>query len=226
MGLWLEQPLLLGDVLLEDVRLQGAVQHPWVDARPLRRDDVHAEDGDGRAADRHRRADLVQRYVLEQDLHVGGRVDGHPTVTNLTKAQRLIGVTAHQGRHVERDAKATAAAVQDHLVPLVGLLGVAKARELPVGPRPSAMSSGMQPAREGELPRPADPLEARDGRGYLVVGARRPIDRVDLHTGQGGEVRITHQPLGQRCVIPLLPAVPPGQGVTGGLGALGRHGDI
>ena len=52
-----EQPLLLGDVLLEDVGLQGAVEQARVDAGPLGGDDHHAEDRHGRAADRHRRGD-------------------------------------------------------------------------------------------------------------------------------------------------------------------------
>ena len=50
-----EQPLLLRDVLLEDVGLQGAVELAEVDALPFGGDQVHAEHRDGGAADRHRR---------------------------------------------------------------------------------------------------------------------------------------------------------------------------
>jgi hypothetical protein len=48
--------------------------------------------------------------------------------------QRVVGVPAHQRRHVERDAEPAAPAGQDHLVALVGLLRVAETGELPDGP--------------------------------------------------------------------------------------------
>jgi hypothetical protein len=44
-----EEPLFLSDVLLEDVGLQGAIERRDVDALPLRRHQIHAEDRHGRA---------------------------------------------------------------------------------------------------------------------------------------------------------------------------------
>jgi hypothetical protein len=67
-----EQPLLLCDVLLEDVGLQRAVETTDVHALPLGRHQVHTEHRDGGPADRHRRRDVAQLDVGEQHLHVRG----------------------------------------------------------------------------------------------------------------------------------------------------------
>src|SRR5690606_17428523 len=86
---------------------------------------------------------------------------------------------------------------QDHLVPLVGLPGVAEPGELADGPGAAAVAGGVQSAGVGELPRPADPLEP----GHLGA-LRRPVDRVDLLAGERGEVGVA----GARRVVALLPA--------------------
>ena len=105
--------------------------------------------------------DLGQVEAVEQDLHVGDRVDGDPAVPDLAERARVVGVAPHQRRHVERDRQAVAPARHDHLVALVGLLRVAEAGELPDGPRLAAVAGGVQPAGERVLAGPADPLEAR-----------------------------------------------------------------
>ncbi len=197
MGLGLEEPLLLRDVLLEDVRLEGAVEDRRVHALPLRRHQVHAEDRDGRPGDRHGRGDLAQRDVLEEDLHIGGGVDGDPAVADLAERARVVGVPPHQRRHVEGDGQAAAARLEDHLVALVGLLGVAEARELADRPRTAAVAGRVQPAGEGVLTGPADPLEAFD-----AVAGPGAVDRLDRIAGERAEVRIA-LPCG---VVPSLPA--------------------
>ena len=195
--LGLEEPLLLRDVLLEDVGLQRAVEHGRVDALALGGDEVHAEDRDGGPADRHRGRDVAERDVLEQDLHVGGGVDGDTAVADLAERARVVGVAAHQGRHVEGDGEPAAAGGEDHLVALVGLLGVAEAGELADGPGAPAVAGRVQTAGEGVLPGPADPLEA-----LVRVPGPRPVDRLDGIAGERGEVGV---PLA--CgVVPGLPA--------------------
>ena len=171
-----EEPLLLRDVLLEDVGLQGAVERAEVDALPLGRDHVHAEHRHGRAADRHRRGDVAERDAVEEHVHVGGRVDRDAAVPDLAERARVVGVAAHQGRHVERDRQPAAAGAEDHPEPLVGLLGVAEAGELPDRPGPAAVAGGVQPAGERELPRPADALEA-GVRRRPAAGRRRDRPR-------------------------------------------------
>ena len=200
-----EQPLLLGDVLLEDVGLQRAVEQRRVHALPLGRDDVEAEDRDRGPGDGHRGGHGAQVDPVEQHVEVGRRVDRHPAVPDLAEAARVVGVAAHQGRHVEGHAQPAAALAQDHLVALVGLPRVAETGELPDGPRPAAVARRVQPPGEGELPRPADPLHPLVGR--LVL---RPVDRVDLDPGQRGEVRVPDlaRLLGPR--VRRLPAFPSG----------------
>src|SRR5690242_8158079 len=108
---------------------------------------------------------------------------------------RVVGVAAHQRRHVEGDRQAAAALREDQLVALVGLLGVAEAGELPDRPRPAPVAPRVEPAGEREPTRPADPLEVRDGSG-------RAVDRLHLDAGERREVGVP-LPGG---VVPLLPA--------------------
>ena len=77
---------------------------------------------------------VVQRDVVEEDVHVGGGVDRDAAVADLAERSRVVGVAAHEGGHVEGDREPAAALGQDHLVALVGLLGVAEAGELADGP--------------------------------------------------------------------------------------------
>jgi hypothetical protein len=205
--LGLEQPLLLRDVLLEDVGLQRAVELAGVDPGTLGRDDHHAEDRDRGSADRHRGRDVAEVDAAEQGLHVGGAVDRDTAVADLAEALRVVAVPAHQGRHVERDAEAAATAPEDHLVALVGLLRVAEPGELPDRPGPSAVAGRVEPAGVREL---AGPLG--------VVGA---VGRLDLHAGERGEVGVANPRLCQRLGVPLLPTL-----ACGGVGARGvsAHG--
>ncbi len=139
------------------------------------------------------------------------------------EAVRVVGVAAHEGRHVEGDREAAAPALEDHLVALVGLHGVAEPGELADGPRPPAVARRIQAARERVLPRPADPLEAVP----LLVGGRlgdavqpRAVDRLHGVAGEGGEVGLAHAPGGQGRVVALLPA----GGAAVGRGRVGAHG--
>ncbi len=192
-----EEPLLLRDVLLEDVRLERAVEGGRVDALALGGDDVHAEDGDGRSADRHGRGDVAQRDVPEQGLHVGGRVDGDPAVPDLAEGAGIVGVAAHQRGHVERHREAPAAVGQNQLVALVGLPRVAEPGELADRPGAAPVAGRIQAAREGILARPADPLEA-----LVPVAGAGAVDRLHGIPGERREVRLTLE----RGVVPGLPA--------------------
>ena len=64
-------------------------------------------------------------------------------MADLAEAHGVIGVAAHQGGHVEGDAEAAPAAAQDHVIALVGLLGVAEAGELPEDSVPYAGSTAI-----------------------------------------------------------------------------------
>ena len=96
-------------------------------------------------------------------------------MTDLPGRPRVVRVAAHQRRHVEGNGQPATAGLEQHLVPRVGLHGVAESGELPDRPGTPAVSGRVEPARERELPRPADPLEVRH------YGARgRPVDGIHL----------------------------------------------
>ena len=54
-----------------------------------------------RRVDRHRRRDLVERQVVEQQPHVLERVDGHADLADLALGAGVVGVVAHLRRQVE-----------------------------------------------------------------------------------------------------------------------------
>src|SRR5829696_5556884 len=108
-------------------------------------------------------------------------------MTDLAEASAVIGIAAHQGRHVERHTEPSATGRQDHLVTLVGLLGVAEAGELSNSPGTAAVATWIQTTVEGELPRPADPLHTLVG--VLIL---RPVDRIEFEARDGGEVDVTN----------------------------------
>ena len=101
MRLGLEEPLLLRDVLLEDVGLQRAVEDAGVDPRRS-------------AATRYmqKTGTAGPLIVIDVVMSSSGRslnstsmsaAESMATpVPDLAEAHRVVGVTAHQGRHVER----------------------------------------------------------------------------------------------------------------------------
>ena len=131
-----EAPLLLGDVLLEDVGLDRAAEllrrHPLL----LADEDVEGEQDRRRGVDRHRGGDAAQRDPVEELLHVVEAVDGDALAADLAEAARVVGVVAHQGRHVEGGREAGLAVVEQVVEALVGLLDRAEAGELAHRPEP------------------------------------------------------------------------------------------
>ena len=182
-----EDPLLLRDVFLEDVGLQGAIERRDVGALPFRCHQVHAEDGDGGAGDGHRRGDPAQIDTVEEHVHVGGRVDRHPAVPDLAERTGVVRIASHQGRHVERHRQSPAALGEDRPVPLVGLPGVAETGELTDGPGLPAIAGGVQPAGEGKFAGPADPVEP-----LHKIPLGRAVHGIQRFSRQRAEVGIPH----------------------------------
>ena len=94
-------PLLLGHVLLEDVGLNRAGELVEVEAAVLGQRDVHREQDPRGRVDRHRHGDLLEIDALEERLHIVEHVDRHAFAADLAEPSRVVGVVAHQGRHVE-----------------------------------------------------------------------------------------------------------------------------
>src|SRR5581483_1723248 len=176
-----EDPLLLRDVLLEDVRLDGAAQPLERDALLLPDAGVEGEEHRRRPVDRHRRRDLAERDPVEERLHVRERVDRHALAPDLAERARMVRVVAHQGRHVERGREAGLAVLEEVAEPRVRLLRRAEAGELPHRPEPAAVHRRVDAAREGIRPRPAEVA-------FVVeLDVLRRVERLVLDPGDRGE---------------------------------------
>ncbi len=163
------------DVLLEDVVLHRAAQRRAPDAALLRDELVEEQEQRGRRVDRHRRRDLVERNPVEQDLHVGERVDRNSGAPDLAQRARVVRVVAELRRQVERDREPRLPAREQVPVALVRLLGRGEAGVLPDRPRAAAVHVPIRTAGEREL---AGRLERRRS----IVGR---VDRLHLDAGLG-----------------------------------------
>ena len=160
-----EAPLLLGDVLLQDVGLDRAAERLGRDALLLGGADVEGEQDRRRGVDRHRGRHPVERDAVEEVDHVVEGVDRHALDAHLAEAAGVVGVEAHQGRHVERRREAGLAVVEQVAEALVRLLGGAEAGELAHRPQPAPVHRRIDAARVGVL--------AREARGRAPGPSRR-----------------------------------------------------
>ena len=159
-----EAPLLLGDVLLEDVGLDRAAELVGRDAVLLGRDDVEGEHHRRGRVDGHRDRDVAEVDALEERLHVVERVDRDALAADLAEGARVVGVVAHQRRHVEGGGEARLAVVEQVAEALVGLLGGAEAGELAHRPQAPAVHRRVDAAGERILARLADAARRARGR--------------------------------------------------------------
>ena len=90
-----------GDVLLQDVVLDGAADLLARHALLLGDQLVEQQQDGAGGVDRHRRRDLVHREVGHEQAHVGQRVDGHADLAHLALGPGVVGVVAHLRRQVE-----------------------------------------------------------------------------------------------------------------------------
>ena len=135
------------------------------DALLLADADVEREQHRRRRVDRHRGRDLAERDAREERLHVRERVDRDALAADLAERARVIGVVAHQRRHVERGREAGLAVLEQVAEALVRLLGGAEAGELAHRPEPAAVHRRVDAARER--------IDARDSRGRARSRPRR-----------------------------------------------------
>ena len=143
-----EDPLLLCDVLLHDVRLQRPVERRRVDALTLRGREEERERDDGGATDRHRGRDVAERDPIEQGLEVVEGVGGDAAAADLALAPRVVGVQPHQRGHVEGHREPRLPVVDQEPVARVRLGRRAVAGELAHRPDPAAVHARVGAARE------------------------------------------------------------------------------
>ena len=128
-----------------------------------------------RRVDRHRRRHLVERDAVEQELHVGDRVDRDARAPDLAERARVVRVVAELRRQVERDREPGLAALEQVAEARVRLLRRREAGVLADRPRPAAVHVAVRPARERKLARKLELVRRVVGR----------VDRLHLDAGLG-----------------------------------------
>ena len=198
-----EAPLLLGDVLLEDVGLDRPAEPVGADPVLLGGDDVEGQQDRGRRVDRHRDRHPVERDAGEQGLHVVDRVDRDALHADLAERAVVVGVEPHQGRHVERCREAVLARLEQVAEALVGLLDGAEAGELAHRPEPPAVHRRVDAAGERVLAGVAE-LLGRVEPVEILVG----VERLDRVPGDGLEQRLALRGAVVEVLSPLVGAPP------------------
>ena len=140
-------------VLLEDVVLGRAAELGARDALLLGDQLVQQEQERSRRVDRHRRRDLAERDPVEEELHVGDRVDRDPGPPHLAGGARVVRVVAELRREVECHREPRLPALEQVAEARVRLLGRGEPRVLADRPRPAAVHVLVRASREGELAR-------------------------------------------------------------------------
>ena len=178
-----EHVLVLGDVLLQNVVLDGPADLVQRRALLLGQGKVHGPDDGGRGIDGHRSGDLVQPDAVEQRLHVGQRRHGHAAGAELAEGSRVVGVVAVQGRHVEGYGQSCLPLVQQELEALVGLLRPPEPREHAECPQPAPVAGVVDAAQVGKLARQAHRFHVA-----LAGGVCSRVELVDRQLGRGAEL--------------------------------------
>ena len=135
--------------LLQDIVLDRARKLVLRDALFLGGDDVEGEARQHRAVHRHAHAHRVQWNAVEQDLHVGERVDRDARLADIADDARVVAVVTAMRREIERDAQPLLPRGEVAAIEGVRFLGGRKARILPDRPRPPGIHARLHAARIG-----------------------------------------------------------------------------
>ncbi len=109
--------------LLEDVVLDGALQLLLLYALLLGGDDVEGQNGQHGAVHSHRNAHLVERNLVEEDLHIEDAVDSHTCLADVAHNALVVRVVAAVRGQVEGHRKALLAGGDVAAIEGVGFLG-------------------------------------------------------------------------------------------------------
>ena len=113
----------------------------------------------------HRHAHLVERDLVEEDLHVLDGVDGDARLADVADDARVVAVVAAVRRQVEGHREPHLPGGEVGPVEGVRLLGGGEARVLADGPRPVGVHRGPHAAEEG-----VEPGQRVDGFEAFEVG--------------------------------------------------------
>ena len=187
-GFGREQPFLLGDVLLENVVLEGPSQPVPLDTLVFRRHQQETEQDLGGPVDRHRDRDVVERNAVHQLTHVVGRVDGYAAMSDLAEGPLRVAVEAHEGGHVECHRQPVLAFGQEMPEPGVGVLHRREPGELTNRPEPTPVSGGVDAAGVRIDTRIPDPGRRLASLGQSERGDGHPGERLEAGPAERGLV--------------------------------------
>ena len=139
-------------------------------------DDIERHDRQHRAVHRHRHRHLVERNLVEEDLHVFDRIDRHAGFADIAGDTLVVRIVPAMCRQIECDRQALLSRRQIAPVKGVRLLGGGEARVLTDRPRPHDVHRGVRAAQK-----------RRDSGRVLVDLDRRARDGV----GANGDVMRT-----------------------------------
>ncbi len=159
-----------GDVLLEDVVLDGAAQLARVDALLAGDGDIHGEQDGGGGVDGHGCGDLVKGDVLEEGLHVVDGGDGDADLADFAVGDGVVGIVADLRGEVEGDGEAGLTVLEEIAIALIGIFGAGEAGILAHGPEAGAIHGGLDAAGEGVFAGEAELVEVV---GVVVWGRGR-----------------------------------------------------
>ena len=140
-----------GDVLLEDVVLDGAAELADVGAGAAGGGHVEREQDAGGGVDGHGGGDGVERDAGEEALHVFDGVDGDADLADFAEGHGVVGVIADLGGEIEGYGEARGAVGEQEFVTAIGLFCVAHAGVLAHGPEAAAIHGGLDAAGVGVL---------------------------------------------------------------------------
>ncbi len=123
------------------------------DALLFRRDDVERHDRQHRAVHRHRHGHLIERDLVEEDLHVLDRVDRHAGLADIAAHTLVVGVVAAMRREIERHRQALLPGGEIAPVEGVRLLRRREPGVLPDRPRLQRVHRRVRSAQERRHPR-------------------------------------------------------------------------
>ena len=155
--------------LFENVVLNGAAQLFGLNSLLFGGNNIERHDGQHGAIHGHRHRHLIQRNMVEQDLHVEDRIDGHARLAHISGHALVVGVVSAVRGKIERNRESPLAGGEVAAVKRVGLFRGGEARVLPNRPGLHHIHRAVRPAQI-----------RRDSRGVLeMLEAFKILSRIE-----------------------------------------------
>ena len=165
-------------VFFQDVVLDRAAQLVRGYALFFRNGNVHRQENGRRSVDRHRCRNFTQVDLVEQDFHVGERIDRNAYFTNFAGTHRIVRVVTDLGRQVECAGKTRRTVFNQVTVTLVGFFGRSETGIHTHRPETAAVhrrlyAAGVRvAARQSQVAVIVKPFDIERGVDFVVLHVR------------------------------------------------------